>query len=132
MEMIDLRSEGPQANTGARHPPTLSTPGESAVMFGVIIPVPLQKIISLPGWSDPSLHSPGCRGGDAWALGRQHSEVILTVKTTPISTKPTSGKLASAYQDYWVFFTHSCTKEPTPACCAEGTYLGCSASFSVF
>ena len=49
MEMIDLRSEGLQANTGARHPPTTSyttpTPGESAVMFGVIIPVPLQKKI---------------------------------------------------------------------------------------
>ena len=38
--MIDLRSEGLQANTGARHPPATpyatTTPGESAVMFGVI------------------------------------------------------------------------------------------------
>ena len=45
--MIDLRSEGLQANTGARHPPATpyatTTPGESAVMFGVIIPVPMQK-----------------------------------------------------------------------------------------
>ena len=71
MEMIDLRSEGLQANTGARHPPATpyatTTPGESAVMFGVIIPVPLQKISSLLGWSDPLLHSPGCRGGDVRA-----------------------------------------------------------------
>ena len=76
MEMIDLRSEGLQANTGARHPPATpyatTTPGESAVMFGVIIPVPLQKKFLLC-WVGP-IH---------YYTGRQHSGVILTVKTTP-------------------------------------------------
>ena len=64
--MFDLWSEGPQAYTGARHPPrtscTTPTPGESAVMFGVIIPDPLQKSIF-----DGLVRSITTLPGDVWA-----------------------------------------------------------------
>ena len=135
MEMIDLRSEGPQAYTGARPQPrtsyTTPTPGESAVTFGLIIPVPLQKCIfcrvgQIHHYTPPAVAVEAAMCGHAAFWSDPDCE-----KDT-LSTKPTSGKLASAYQDKRVFFTHSCNKEPTPACCAEGAYLGCSASFSVF
>ena len=72
MEMFDLWSEGPQAYTGARHPPrtscTTPTPGESAVMFGVIIPDPPPAAeAAMCGqaefWSDPD-----CEKGHPSAL----------------------------------------------------------------
>ena len=100
MEMIDLWSAGLQAIAGARHPPTTSyttpTPGESAVLFGVIIPVPLQKLLlcrvgQIHYYTPPVVEATMCGQAAFWSDPDCEND-------TP-STTPTSGKLASAYQE---------------------------------